>query len=216
MKLITEQIYEYQSLVEDVNGKKEMFIEGIFLQSELKNKNGRRYPKHIMEKEVNRYIRENVERKNAFGELGHPAGPTINPDRISHMTISLREDGNNYIGKALIFDTPQGQIARRIMEQGGQLAVSSRGVGSLKRVGDAMEVCEDFMLSTCADIVINPSAPDAWVNGIYESAEWVWEGSVLRQKALEEIKETFDSKIRARALNEQDIMKAWNKFVNVL
>lgn len=216
MKLIREEIEDVNFLTEEVNGKKNMYIEGVFLQSELKNKNGRRYPKHIMEKEVNRYIKEHVTRKNAFGELGHPAGPTINPDRISHMTVSLVEDGNNYIGKALIFDTPVGNIARNIMEQGGQLAVSSRGVGSLKRTGDAMEVCEDFMLSTCADIVINPSAPDAWVNGIYESAEWVWEGGLLRQKVLEEIKTDIDANIRSRTLDESVILKNWQKFINAL
>ena len=216
MKLITEEIEDVNFLLEENNGKKNMYIEGVFLQSELKNKNGRRYPKHIMEKEVRRYVKEHVMRKNAYGELGHPAGPTINPDRISHMTVSLVEDGNNYIGKALVFDTPVGSIARNIMEQGGQLAVSSRGIGSLKRSGDAMEVCEDFMLSTCADIVINPSAPDAWVNGIYESAEWIWEGGLLRQKALEEIKTDINANIRSRTLDEAVILKNWQKFINAL
>jgi hypothetical protein len=216
VKLITEEIEDVNFLLEENNGKKNMYIEGVFLQSELKNKNGRRYPKHIMEKEVRRYVKEHVMRKNAYGELGHPAGPTINPDRISHMTVSLVEDGNNYIGKALVFDTPVGSIARNIMEQGGQLAVSSRGIGSLKRSGDAMEVCEDFMLSTCADIVINPSAPDAWVNGIYESAEWIWEGGLLRQKALEEIKTDINANIRSRTLDEAVILKNWQKFINAL
>lgn len=217
MKLIREDINDFQFLIEaNGEGKKEMFIEGIFLQSVVKNRNGRRYPKHIMESAVNKYIKDKITRGNAFGELGHPASVSINPERISHMTVSLKESGNDYIGKAKILSTPFGQIARTIMEEGGQLAVSSRGVGTLKKVSDAMEVSEDFHIATCADIVIDPSAPDAWVNGIYESADWVWEGDVLRQKALEEIKEDINKNIRSKTLSEAVILENWAKFIRNL
>lgn len=217
MKLITEAIEEVQVIAEEDGGsKKNLFIEGVFLQAGIKNRNGRVYPKHIMDKEVSRYMKEHVQRGNAYGELGHPSGPTINPERISHLIVSLREDGNNYIGKAKILDTDMGRIAKGIMEGGGTLAVSSRGIGSLKRVGDAMQVCEDFMLSTAADIVINPSAPDAYVDGIMEGVEWIWEGSVLREKKLSEIKDEINEAVRSRQLDEAAILRTWEKFVNAI
>lgn len=210
MKLITERVEDVQFLAEEKNGKKQLFIEGIFLQSDLINKNKRYYPKQIMEKEVNRYIKESIDRNNAYGELGHPTGPTINPDRISHRIVSLKEDGANYIGRAQISSTPMGDIVRGLMEDGGQLAVSSRGVGSLKQVGAAMHVQEDFMLSTAADIVINPSAPSAFVNGILESREYFY--SNIDERIIEEVKRDLD---KAR-LTEEQILRGWGKLLKAV
>lgn len=212
MKLITELSYDVnQTITESAEpGKKNFFIEGIFLQADMKNRNGRIYPKPIMAKEVNRYIKDAVDNGNAFGELGHPQGPTINPDRISHRIVSLKEDGSNYIGKAIINNNPMGQIARGLMEDGGKLAVSSRGLGSLKSVGGVMHVCEDFMLATAADIVINPSAPDAFVQGILESREYYVVNGALKETDLEELQKDLD---RAK-LNESQILRAWGKLAN--
>lgn len=215
LRLITETTFDIvQQIAEatEPGAKKQFFIEGVFLQSEKKNKNGRVYPKQTMDREVQRYIREHVERGNAFGELGHPAGPTINPDRISHRIVSLREDGNDYIGKAIINNNPMGMIARGLMEDGGQLAVSSRGIGSLKSVGGAMQVQEDFFLSTAADIVINPSAPDAFVNGIMEGREYFWEGDSLRERNMEQIRRDLD---KAR-LTEEQVLAAWTKMARLV
>ena len=218
MKLITEQVQELNYLYEasEDGKKKKLFIEGIYLQSEIKNKNGRKYPKAIMDKEVKRYVKESIENKNAFGELGHPTGPTINPDRISHLIVSLKEDGNNYIGKAQILETPMGEIARSIMEGGGRLAVSSRGIGSLKKVGGAMEVCEDFQLSTAADIVINPSAPSAFVNGLYEGVEYLLQDGRIIERTAEEIKEEINKAIRTRQINEENLLNLWKKTTQLL
>lgn len=210
MKLITEHTEEVNYIFESHEGQKNMFIEGIFLQADIKNRNGRVYPKSILEREVARYIKESVNRKNAFGELGHPQGPTINPDRISHLITDLRLEGSNFIGKAKILPTPMGNIARNIMEAGGKLAVSSRGLGSLKNIGGAMQVQEDFMLATAADIVINPSAPDAFVDGIFEGVEWIWDNGILKQQHLEEAKKDLD---RAR-LTEEQILTVWKKLIN--
>lgn len=218
MRLITETSYDIGMVTEGaVAGEgKNFFIEGVFLQSEIKNRNGRVYPKNIMDKEVNRYIKEAVNNGNAYGELGHPAGPTINPDRISHRIVSLKEDGNNYIGKALINNNPMGMIARGLMEGGGKLAVSSRGLGSLKSVGGVMQVCEDFMLATAADIVINPSAPDAFVNGIMEGIVYEWSGGLLKEKHLESLQADIDTSVRNKSLNEHQILKIWNKLSSAL
>ncbi len=218
MKLITESWQDLQYLYEAAEDgkKKKMFIEGIYLQSEIKNKNGRKYPKAIMDKEVKRYTKESIDQKNSFGELGHPTGPTINPERISHLIISLKEDGNDYIGKAQILETPMGEIARSIMESGGRLAVSSRGIGSLKKVGGVMEVCEDFQLSTAADIVINPSAPSAFVNGLYEGVEYLLQDGQLIERTAEEIKEELNKAIRSRQINEEKILEIWKKTTKLL
>lgn len=199
-KFLIEHSYDIEVLEEArEDGKpKDLFIEGIFLQADVKNRNGRIYPKHIMEKEVHRYMKEAVAMKNAYGELDHPAGPKINPDRISHLITDLRMEGSNFVGKAKILNTPMGNIARSILESGGKLAVSSRGLGSLKRSGDAMVVQEDFYLATAADIVINPSAPDAYVESIMESPDWYWNNATNEwelKQIMEELKDTTKSQI---------------------
>lgn len=221
MKLIIEQAGDTQQLVEDAgNGKKNFVIEGVFLQSEIKNKNGRMYPKHIMQRAVTKYIKESIDQNIAYGELAHPEGPTINPDRISHRITSLREDGNNYIGKAIINNNPMGKIAQGLMEDGGRLAVSSRGLGSLKRVGDAMQVQEDFFLATAADIVINPSAPDAFVNGIMEGREYYIVEGDLHEKHLKELQSDLDKAVRdkgnSKKLDEAAVLAAWSKLSQFL
>lgn len=176
MKLIKELTEEVEFVSESApDGKKHYFIEGVFLQSNLKNRNGRVYPKEVMEREVTRYMKEYVDTKRAFGELGHPDGPAINLDRVSHMIVSLKESGNNYIGKAKIMDTPMGRIAKNLLDEGAKLGVSSRGLGSLKVNNEGVnEVQSDFYLATAADIVADPSAPDAFVQGIMENKEWMF------------------------------------------
>ena len=173
MKLITETIEDVKLLTEERDGKKLLYIEGVFLQSELKNRNGRMYPFSVLEREVKRYNEEYVQSKRALGELGHPDGPTINLDRVSHRIVSLKAEGNNFIGKAQILDTPMGNIAKNLLGEGVQLGVSSRGMGSIQKSEDCNVVADDFMLTTAADIVADPSAPDAFVNGIMEGKEWV-------------------------------------------
>ena len=173
MKLIKEVFDTTNFIVEDKKGKKDYFIEGIFLQSELKNRNGRMYPESVMDQEVSRYIKESVEKNRAYGELGHPDTPSINLDRVSHMIVSLRKEGTNYVGKAKIMETPMGNIARGLLDGGANLGVSSRALGSLKMNNEGVQIVQDdFMLSTAADIVADPSAPDAFVRGIMESKEW--------------------------------------------
>jgi len=180
MRLIKEFNQDIKYLTEETSNKNKpnVFIEGVFLQSDLKNKNGRIYPREIMQREVARYVKENIKTKRAYGELGHPDGPTVNLDRVSHMITSLREDGNNYIGRAKVMDTPMGKIVKELISEGAQLGVSSRGLGSLKERNGINEVQDDFMLATAADIVADPSAPDAFVNGIMEGKEWVWDNGV--------------------------------------
>ena len=184
MKLITETIENVQVLTEEKNGKKTMYIEGVFLQSELKNRNGRVYPFSVLEKEVNRYNEEYVKTKRALGELGHPDGPTVNLDRVSHRITELRAEGNNFMGKAQILDTPMGKIAKSLLGEGVQLGVSSRGMGSIDKREDTSYVMDDFMLATAADIVADPSAPDAFVNGIMEGKEWVWDNGILKESKV--------------------------------
>tara|TARA_Y100000004_G_scaffold119775_1_gene134598 strand:- start:3967 stop:4626 length:660 start_codon:yes stop_codon:yes gene_type:complete len=188
MRLIKEFNESINYLVEDSKDPKKpnVFIEGVFLQSDLKNKNGRIYPKEIMQREVNRYVEESVNTKRAYGELGHPDGPTVNLDRVSHMIVSLKEDGNNWIGKAKVMDTPMGRIVKELISEGAQLGVSSRGLGSLKEKGGINEVQDDFMLATAADIVADPSAPDAFVQGIMEGKEWVFVNGRWTEQDIEE------------------------------
>lgn len=205
MKLITETVEDVKYIVEEKDGKKSMFIEGVFLQSELKNRNGRMYPKEIMQREVARYTKENIDTKRAMGELGHPDGPTVNLDRVSHLITSLKEDGNNYIGRAKILDTPMGNIARNLIEEGAQLGVSSRGLGSLKERNGINEVQDDFMLSTAADIVSDPSAPDAFVRGIMENREWIMENGCWREREVDMAK-AFIHKTSARELEEAKLV----------
>tara|TARA_Y100000004_G_scaffold61542_1_gene68895 strand:+ start:1003 stop:1647 length:645 start_codon:yes stop_codon:yes gene_type:complete len=185
MKLISEEIQDAEYLVEDVGGKKNYKIKGVFLQSDIKNRNGRVYPKQIMMKEVNRYQKEFVEKKRAFGELGHPDGPTVNLERVSHMITNLQQDGSNFIGEAKIMNTPYGKIVKGLIDEGAQLGVSSRGMGSLEQRNGANYVKSDFMLATAADIVADPSAPDAFVQGIMESKEWVWDNGRLVERDVE-------------------------------
>ena len=201
MKLIREMVEDVQYIVEEKDGKKSLYIEGVFLQSNLKNRNGRVYPKEIMQKEIARYTKESIDTKRAMGELGHPDGPTVNLDRVSHMITSLREDGDNWIGKAKILDTPMGNIARNLIEEGAQLGVSSRGLGSLKEKNGINEVQDDFMLSTAADIVSDPSAPDAFVRGIMENKEWVIVNGVWQEREIDMAKAII-SKASSRELDE--------------
>jgi len=192
MKLIREQIEAVQFLVEENGSKKNHFIEGIFLQSDIKNRNGRVYPTNILEKEVHRYNESYISKDRALGELGHPEGPTVNLDRVSHKIVSLKKEGLNFIGKAKILDTPMGQIAKSLLGEGVKLGVSSRGVGSLIERSGVNYVRDDFMLSTAADIVADPSAPDAFVEGIMEGKEWVWNNGVLKEKYISSIKKELD------------------------
>ena len=187
MKLIIETVEEVKYLVEENNGQKSHFIEGVFMQSEQKNRNGRVYPKPIMEREVKRYEKEYINEKRAFGELGHPDSPSINLDRVSHMIVSLREDGNNYIGKAKILGTPYGNIVKNLIDEGAKLGVSSRGMGSLKPSNGYQLVQDDFYLATAADIVADPSAPDAFVRGIMENKELVFMNGVLQEMEIEQM-----------------------------
>ena len=194
MKLITEEISSVKFITEGKGAKKKMYIEGVFLQGDLKNRNGRMYPVNTLAKEVGRYNESFVKKGRALGELGHPDGPTVNLDRVSHKITSLRQEGNNFIGKAQLLETPMGKIAKSLIDEGVTLGVSSRGIGSLKEDRDGIKVVgEDFMLATAADIVADPSAPDAFVSGIMEGKEWVWEGGILREQRAQSIKDRINS-----------------------
>ena len=215
MKLITE-INEQVNLINESteSGQKEFFIEGVFLQSNLKNRNGRMYPESVMDREVGRYITEYVDKKRAYGELGHPQGPTINLERVSHMTQRLVKNGTDYVGKAKIMDTPYGNIVKNLMLEGACLGVSSRGMGTLKEKNGVMEVQDDFWLATAADIVADPSAPDAFVRGIMENKEWVWDNGILKEKQVAEYKETI-VKSSKRDL-EENMLKVFKSFISKL
>jgi len=215
MKLIREEISDANFLVEEKGGEKKYFIEGVFMQSDLKNRNGRVYPKAVMETEVKRYTKENIDRNRAFGELGHPDGPTINLERVSHMITELKMDGSNVMGRAKIMDTPYGKIVKNLMDEGATLGVSSRGMGSLKagRSG-AQEVQGDFYLATAADIVADPSAPDAFVSGIMENKEWVWDNGIIKEVNIERYKQEIQ-KATQRSLNEAKL-RAFEDFLSKL
>ena len=189
MKLISEEIQNAEMLVEETNGKKNYKIKGVFLQSDIKNRNGRIYENDILTKEVKRYNQEFINKKRAFGELGHPDGPTVNLERVSHMITKLSPEGKNFIGEAKIMDTPYGKIVKGLIDEGAQLGVSSRGMGSLVQKNGANYVGKDFYLATAADIVADPSAPDAFVEGIMENKEWVWDNGVIKAQDIEEYKE---------------------------
>jgi hypothetical protein len=193
MKLIAEEIIDVSFLTEENNGKKNHFIEGIFLQAELKNRNGRMYPISTLQREVANYNESYVSKGRALGELGHPDGPSINLDRVSHKIVSLEQKGNNFIGKAKLLETPMGRIAKNLLEEGVKLGVSSRGLGSIERRGDTNVVKDDFMLSTAADIVADPSAPDAFVEGIMEGREWVWNNGLWKESDIAAVKESIDN-----------------------
>ena len=193
MKLICEQIENVRYVTEaKESGKKDYFIEGIFMQGNIQNRNGRMYPVSVLQKEAERYMKESVQLNRAYGELGHPQGPSINLDRVSHMIKELRQDGNNFYGRAKIMDTPMGNIVKNLMDEGASLGVSTRGMGSIKENKQGfMEVQDDFHLATAADIVADPSAPDAFVRGIMEGVEWVWDNGLLKAQKLEEMKRTI-------------------------
>jgi hypothetical protein len=214
MRLIREVFEQTNTIVESKLGKgKEYFIEGIFLQSELKNRNGRMYPESVMDNEVGRYIKESVEKNRAYGELGHPDTPSINLDRVSHMIVSLRKEGTNYIGKAKILETPMGQIARGLLDGGANLGVSSRALGSLQTNNEGVQIVQDdFMLSTAADIVADPSAPDAFVRGIMESKEWVFVDGKFVEQHIEEAQRSI-RRASSRNLQEAKIY-AFQKFLS--
>ena len=200
MKLITEEIEEAEYIVEETNGKKNYAIKGIFMQSDIKNKNGRMYPKEILQREVVRYNREFINKNRAFGELGHPDGPTVNLERVSHMIKALYPEGNNFIGEARVLDTPYGKIVKSLIDEGARLGVSSRGMGTLSNSQGANVVNNDFYLATAADIVADPSAPDAFVEGIMEGKEWIWDNGILKEAQVKELKLQVESKERiARA-----------------
>ena len=201
MRLIAEEITEVQFLEEEKEGKKNYFIEGIFLQAELKNRNNRMYPLATLQKEVAKYNENYIKSGRALGELGHPDGPSINLDRVSHKIISLKEDGNNFIGKAKLLDTPMGRIAKDLLGEGVKLGVSSRGMGSIRKEENCNVVMDDFMLATAADIVADPSAPDAFVDGIMEGKEWVWDNGVLKEAKVAQIKQEID---QATLINLQE------------
>ena len=214
MKLISEEIQNAEYLVEETNGKKSYKIRGVFLQSDLKNRNGRVYPKDILNNEVERYNKEFINKKRAFGELGHPDGPTVNLERVSHMITKLSPDGANFVGEAKIMNTPYGKIVKGLIDEGAQLGVSSRGMGSLETRGGANYVKDDFYLATAADIVADPSAPDAFVEGIMEGKEWVWNNGALLEAEMVEMKREFDVKQRQRNANKEAL--AFAKFLKRL
>ena len=216
MKLIREEIETVEFLVESKNGKKSMYIEGVFLQGNIKNRNGRMYPMETLRKEVSRYNENHVQAGRALGELGHPDGPTVNLDRVSHKIVSLKESGSNFVGKAKILNTPMGKIASSLIEEGVKLGVSSRGIGSLKMTREGVNVVgDDFMLATAADIVADPSAPDAFVEGIMEGKEWVWDGGILREKFAEKTYKQINTLVDQKQLDEHKL-DLFNTFLSNL
>ena len=214
MKLITEVNENIEYIVENKNGKKSMHINGVFMMGETKNRNGRVYPHDILMNEVKRYNTEYVDKNRAFGELGHPEGPTINLERVSHMIKELKPDGNNIIGKAKIMDTPYGNIVKNLIDEGAKLGVSSRGMGSLEERGGTNYVKDDFYLATAADIVADPSAPDAFVEGIMEGKEWVWDNGVIKEAIISNMKRNI---VKAPSKNlDETKLRAFNSFLSKL
>jgi len=214
MKLIAEEINDIEYIVEEKDGEKEMKIRGIFMQADIKNRNGRVYPMNVLKKEVDRYNKEFVAEGRAFGELGHPDGPTVNLDRVSHMVTKLEPDGKNFIGEAKLLSTPMGNIAKALIKDGGKLGVSSRGMGSLESKNGANYVKNDFYLATAADIVADPSAPKAFVEGIMEGKEWVWYNGILKEVEVEQIKEDIETDVRKKTYNFEAL--AFAKFLKKL
>ena len=215
MKLIREEIETAKvTITEGKNGKKNHFIEGVFLQGEIKNRNGRMYPISTLQREAASYNSKYIEKGRALGELGHPDGPTINLDRVSHLITSLKQEGNNYVGKARLLDTPMGNIAKNLIDEGVKLGVSSRGLGTIRERDGVKVVMDDFMLATAADIVADPSAPDAFVNGIMEGREWVYNSGAIQEQTVEQIKKRIDN----AALNQMEEVKlsAFNQFLQQL
>ena len=205
MKLITEQNNDIEVLTEEKDGKKSTYIKGVFLQTEITNRNGRMYKFDTMNREVTKYNEEFVNRGRALGELGHPEGPTLNLDRVSHKIVELYPEGTNFIGKAKLMETPMGKIAKSLLDEGVQLGVSSRGLGSIKKEGSCSVVADDFILSTAADIVADPSAPDAFVEGIYEGREWITVDGKVKERTIEEIKAAIDNAPNPQELQERKL-----------
>ena len=214
MKLITEAIENVEVITEGKGADKKLYIEGVFLQSELKNRNGRMYPFQVLEKEVNRYNEEYIKTSRALGELGHPDGPTVNLDRVSHRITSLSAEGTNFIGRAQILDTPMGKIASSLLGEGVKLGVSSRGMGSIDRREDCNVVMDDFMLATAADIVADPSAPDAFVNGIMEGKEGVWDNGILKETKVAKYQRYMNDATRQNL--EERTLKVFGDFLSGL
>jgi hypothetical protein len=216
MKLITEEISKVEFVVEGKGAGKKMYIEGVFLQGDIKNRNGRMYPMNTLEREVGRYNESFISKGRALGELGHPDGPTVNLDRVSHKIVSLTKEGTNFRGKAQLLETPMGKIAKSLISEGVMLGVSSRGVGSLKMTNEGHKIVgEDFMFATAADIVADPSAPDAFVSGIMEGKEWVWEGGILREQLAEKTQKRINTLVDQRRLEEHKL-QLWNDFLSNL
>ena len=216
MKLIAEEITQVEFIAEEKDGKRSHFIEGIFLQAELQNRNGRMYKLPTLQREVAKYDENYIQKGRALGELGHPDGPSINLDRVSHKITSLRQEGTNFIGRAQILSTPMGQIAKSLLDEGVKLGVSSRGMGSLREDRNGIKVVgEDFMLATAADIVADPSAPDAFVNGIMEGKEWVWDGGILREKLAEKTYKQINTLVDQKRL-EENKLRLFNNFLSNL
>ena len=216
MKLIREEIESVDFIVEEKGGKKHMYIEGIFLQGNICNRNGRMYQMEGLRREVQRYTENHINSGRALGELGHPDGPTVNLDRVSHKIISLKEDGNNFIGKAKILSTPMGNIAKSLIGEGVKLGVSSRGIGSLKQTREGVNIVgDDFMLATAADIVADPSAPDAFVEGIMEGKEWIWDGGILREQAAKKTYKQINTLVTQGQLDEKKL-DLFNDFLSNL
>jgi hypothetical protein len=215
MKLITEHIEDIEILTEArADGKKDHYIKGIFLQTEQQNRNGRFYSLPIMEKEVNRYNDQYIKQGRAVGELGHPDGPTVNLDRVSHLIVELVRDGNDFIGKAKLLDTPMGAIAKSLLNDGVKLGVSSRGIGSLEEKNGIKYVKDDFMLATAADIVADPSAPNAFVEGIMEGVDWIWDNGLLKEVEIQKIKNYIDESTKLNI--EERKLKAFEYFIKSL
>jgi len=214
MKLITEVNHDVEYVTEQKDGKKSYHIEGVFLQANLKNRNGRVYPLEVLKREVEKYNEGYVNQKRAFGELGHPDGPTINLERVSHMITDLQQDGENFIGKAKVMETPYGKIVQNLIDEGAKLGVSSRGMGSLKMAKGVQQVQNDFFLSTAADIVADPSAPDAFVHGVMEGKEWVWDNGIIRESDVAGYHEKID-KASSKEL-EAAKLKVFEDFISKL
>jgi len=215
MKLISEHVDEVEYITEaDAEGKKNYKIRGVFMQSEIKNRNGRMYPQHVLEKEVKRYNKEYVKQRRAFGELGHPDGPTVNLERVSHMITKLTPDGKNFIGEAKVMDTPYGKIVKNLIDEGAKLGVSSRGMGSLEPRGRMQVVKDDFYLATAADIVADPSAPNAFVEGIMEGKEWVWDNGIIKEMDIEEYKRELNRKYEFAQAREEKNAEIFADFMS--
>jgi len=215
MKLITEEVSDIKFITEGKGANKKMYIEGVFLQGEMKNRNGRVYPINTLSREVGRYNESFIQKGRALGELGHPDGPTVNLDRVSHKIVSLQQEGNNFRGKAQLLETPMGKIAKSLISEGVTLGVSSRGVGSLRESQGVKYVGEDFQLATAADIVADPSAPDAFVSGIMEGKEWVWEGGHLREQLATQTKKRINTLVDQKRLEEHKL-DLFNDFLSNL